>query len=101
MKRRHHPPEQVIRKLRVADRLMGEGTSLVKVSKHLAVTEITYYRWWNQHGGMKAHDAKRLKALEKEKAQPTRLVADQALDIDVLKEVNRGNSEPGSPPSST
>jgi len=70
---------------------LGEGTPLVEVCKHLEVTEQTYYRWRNQYGGMKADDAKRLKELEKENARLKRLVADQALDIDMLKEVNRGN----------
>ena len=91
MKRRHYTPEQIVRKLREADRLLGEGTALVEVCKHLEVTEATYYRWRNQYGGMKADDAKRLKELEKENARLKRLVADQALDIDMLKEVNRGN----------
>jgi putative transposase len=49
MKRRHHTPEQIGRKLREADRLMGEGSSMVKVCKHLEVTEQTYYRWRNQY----------------------------------------------------
>jgi transposase-like protein len=57
----------------------------------LEVTEQTYYRWRNQYGGMKADDAKRLKELEKENARLKRIVADQALDIDMLKELNRGN----------
>ena len=87
MKRRHHTPEQIVRKLRQADRLLGEGKALVEVCKHLEVTEQTYYRWRNQYGGMKADDAKRLKELEKENARLKRLVADQALDIDMLKEV--------------
>ena len=91
MKRRHHTLEQIVRKLREADRLIGEGTALVEVCKHLEVTEATYYRWRNQYGGMKAEDAKRLKELEKENARLKRLVADQALDIDMLKEVSRGN----------
>mgnify|MGYP003338810398 FL=1 len=91
MKRRHHTPEQIVRKLREADRMLGEGTSLVEVCKHLEVTEQTYYRWRNQYGGMKADDAKRLRELEKENARLKRIVADQALDIDMLKEVNRGN----------
>jgi putative transposase len=69
MKRRHHTPEQIVRKLREADRLLGEGTSLVEVCKHLEVTEATYYRWRNQYGGMKADDAKRFKDLEKENAR--------------------------------
>lgn len=91
MKRRHHSPEQIVRKLREADRLLGEGMRLVEVCKHLEVTEATYYRWRNQYGGMKADDAKRLKELEKENARLKRLVANQALDIDMLKEVNWGN----------
>ena len=62
-----------------------------EVCKHLEVTEQTYYRWRNQYGGMKADDAKRLKELERENQRLKRIVADQALDIDMLKEVNRGN----------
>jgi len=80
-----------MRKLREADRLLGEGTSLVEVCKHSAVSEQTYYRWRNQYGGMKADDAKRLRELERENARLKRIVADQALDIDMLKELNRGN----------
>ncbi len=91
MKRRHHTPEQIIRKLREADRLLGEGSSMVQVCKHLEVTEQTYYRWRNQYGGMKADDTKRLKELERENSRLKKIVADQALDIDMLKEVNRGN----------
>ena len=53
MKRRHHTPEQIVRKLREADRLLGEGSKMVEVCKHLEVTEQTYYRWRNQYGGMK------------------------------------------------
>ena len=91
MKRRHHGPEQVVRKLRESDRLLGEGVSLVVVCKHLEVTEQAYYRWRNQYGGMKADDVKRLRELEKENTRLKRIVADQALDIDMLKELNRGN----------
>ena len=91
MKRRHHTPEQILRKLREADRLLGEDVSLMEVCKHLEVTEQTYYRWRNQYGGMKADDAKRLKELDKENARFKRIAADQALDIDMLKELNRGN----------
>jgi putative transposase len=59
--------------------------------RHLEVTEATWYRWRNQYGGMKANDAKRLKELEKENQRLKRIVADQTLDIDMLKELNRGN----------
>ena len=71
--------------------MMGEGSTVVVVCKHLEVTEQTYYRWRNQYGGMKADDAKRLKELERENSRLKKIVADQALDIDMLKEVNRGN----------
>jgi hypothetical protein len=61
------------------------------VCRHLEITESTWHRWRNQYGGMKADDAKRLKELERENARLKRIVADQALDIDMLKELNRGN----------
>ena len=63
----------------------------MEVCKHLEVSEQTYYRWRNQYGGMKADDAKRLKELERENSRLKRIVADQVLDIDMLKELNRGN----------
>jgi hypothetical protein len=63
MSRRRHTPEQVVRKLREADRLLGEGNELPEVIKQLEVSEQTYYRWRNQFGGMKADDVKRLKEL--------------------------------------
>ena len=91
MKRRRHTPEQVIRKLREADRMLGEGKTIPEVARALEVSENTYHRWRNQFGGMKADDAKRLKELERENARLKRIVADQALDIDGLKEVARGN----------
>jgi len=64
MKRRRHTPEQIIRKLREADRLLAEGRTTVEVARQLEVSENTYHRWRNQFGGMKANDAKRLKELE-------------------------------------
>ena len=66
LRRRHHTPEQMIRRLREADRPLGEGTPLVEVCKHLKVTEQIHDGWRNHYGGMKAGDAKRLKELEKE-----------------------------------
>ena len=91
MKRRRHTPEQVIRKLREAERLLGEGKTIPEAAKALEISEQTFHRWRNQYGGMKADDAKRLKELERENARLKRIVADQALDIDGLKEVARGN----------
>jgi transposase len=91
MSRRRHTPEQVVRKLREADRLLGEGLELPEVTKLLEVSEQTYFRWRNQFGGMKAEDVKRLKELEGENARLKRIVADQALDIQGLKELSAGN----------
>ncbi len=91
MKRTRHTPEQVIRKLREADRMLAEGSSVAAVAKELGVSENTYHRWRNQYGGIKADDVKRLKELERENGRLKRIQADQALDIDGLKEVARGN----------
>jgi putative transposase len=91
VKQRRHSPEQVIRKLREADRMLGEGKSIAEVAKALEVAEPTYHRWRNQYGGMKADDAKRLKELERENAQLKRIVADQALQAQALKEIAKGN----------
>ena len=88
---RRHTPEQVIRKLREADKLLAEGADIATVARHLEVSEQTYHRWRNQYGGMKADDAKRLKELERENGQLKRIVADLTLDKAALKEVARGN----------
>jgi putative transposase len=69
MKRRRHTSEQIIRKLREAERLFGEGRTIPEAAKELGISENTYHRWRNQYGGMKAEDAKRLKELERENAR--------------------------------
>ena len=86
MKRNRHTPEQVIGKLREADAMLGAGQTIGQVVQHLGVSEQTYHRWRNQYGGMKASDAKRLKQLEQENTRLKRVVADQALDKQILKE---------------
>src|SRR3954447_21722415 len=91
VKRRRHTPEQVIRKLREADRLLGEGKSIEEACKALEVSTPTYHRWRSQYSGMKADDAKRPKELERENAQLKRIVADQALQAQALKELAKGN----------
>ena len=91
VKAKRHTPNQVIRKLREAERMLGEGKSTAEVAKALEVSENTFHRWRNQYGGMKADDAKRLKELEKENGQLKRLVADKELEILALKEISRGN----------
>jgi transposase-like protein len=89
--RRRHTPEQIIRKLREADRLLGEGQEVALVAKQLEVSEQTLHRWRLQYGGLKADDAKRLKELEKENSQLKRIVAEQLLENQALKEIARGN----------
>jgi putative transposase len=89
--RRRHTPEQIIRKLREADRLLGEGQEVAVVAKQLEVSEQTLHRWRAQYGGLKADDAKRLKELERENATLKRLLADAELEKAALKEIARGN----------
>jgi transposase-like protein len=91
MKRRRHTPEQIIRKLREAERMLGEGKTIPEAAKQLEISEQTYHRWRNQFGGMKADDAKRLKELERENATLKRIVADKELEVVALKEIARGN----------
>jgi transposase-like protein len=91
MKRRRHTPEQIIRKLREAERLLGEGKTIPEAAKELQISEQTYHRWRNQYGGMKADDAKRLKELERENRSLKAIVADQALENRALKEISKGN----------
>jgi putative transposase len=91
MQRRRHTPEQIIRKLREAERLIGQGKTIPEAAKELGISEQTYHRWRNQYGGMKADDAKRLKELERENATLKRIVADKELEVVALKEIARGN----------
>lgn len=89
-KRRRHTPEQIIRKLDEGHRQLAGGKELDEVCRHLEIAESTWHRWLAQYGGMKANDAKRLKELEAENARLKKLVANQALDIDMLREVAKG-----------
>jgi transposase-like protein len=91
MKRRRHTPDQVIRKLAEGEKRLAQGQDLEEVTRYLEITESTWHRWRNQYGGMKVDDAKRLKELERENTQLKKIVADLTLDIDMLKELNRGN----------
>lgn len=91
MKRRRHTPEQIIRKLREAERMLGEGRAIPEVAKQLGISEQTLHRWRNQYGGMKADDVKRLKELEKENRELKQIVADKELDIRGYQEIAKGN----------
>jgi len=90
MKGKRHSPEQIIVKLREADALLSTGATLGQVCQKLAVSEATFHRWRHQYGGMKVKDAKRLKELEIENARLKKMVADQALDMAILKEALEG-----------
>ncbi len=88
---KRHTPNEVIRKLREAERMLGEGKTIAEVAKALEVSEVTFHRWRNQYGGMKVDDAKRLKELEKENVLLKRLVAEKELEILAHQEISRGN----------
>lgn len=90
MKRRHHTPEQVIRKLAEGEKLLNAGNDVAEVCRQLEITESTWHRWRNQYGGMKANDARRLKELENENRRLKRIIADQALDNDMLRHIAEG-----------
>ncbi len=90
-KRRRHTPDQIIRKLAEGHKQLAAGKDLAEVCRHLEIAESTWHRWLAQYGGMKASDAKRLRELEAENARLKKLVANQALDIDMLREVAEGN----------
>lgn len=90
-RRRRHKPEQIVRKLRDADAMLSAGKDQAAVLQSLEVSEATYLRWRQQYGGMKAEEAKRLKELEDENKKLKEIVAEQALDIKMLKHVARGN----------
>jgi len=90
-RRKRHSPEQIIGKLRDADAMLNSGKDLAVVLQTLEISEPTYERWRAQYGGMKAEEAKRLKELADENRRLKQLVADQALDIQMLKHIASGN----------
>ena len=90
MKRKRHSAERIISKLREAEVLLEKGQAVPQVCRQLGVTAQTYYRWRKEYGGMRVDQAKRLKDLEKENTRLKRIVADQALDMAILKDVASG-----------
>jgi putative transposase len=97
MKRTRHTPEQIVSKLREADAMLAAGRPIAQVVQTLGVSEATFNRWRSQYGGMKAQEARRLKELEVENARLKRLVADQAIDLSILKEANDYLGKPRRP----
>jgi len=91
MAKRNYTVEQIIIKLREVELFCGQGKTVAEAVRQAEISEQTYYRWRKEYGGMNTTDAKRMKELEKENARLKKLVADQALDIAILKDVNSKN----------
>jgi putative transposase len=91
MKRKRHGAEEIVAKLREAEVGRAEGKPLTQICKQLGVSEQTFHRWRKQYGGVSRDEVRRLKKLEQENGRLKKIVADQALDIDMLKELAKGN----------
>ena len=91
MPRRHHKPEEIVAKLRQVDVLASQGQSIADALRAIGVTEVTYYRWRQEYGGLKSDQVRKLKDLEAENARLRRAVSDLTLDKMILKEAARGN----------
>jgi putative transposase len=91
MPRKRHKPEEIVAKLRQVDVLVSQGQSVADAIRSIGVTEVTYYRWRQEYGGLKTEQIRRLKELEAENARLRRAVADLTLDKLILKEAAAGN----------
>ena len=91
MPRKRHKPEEIVAKLRQVDVLVSQGQSVADAVRSIGVTEVTYYRWRQEFGGLKADQVRRLKALEAENGRLRRAVAELTLDKQILKEAASGN----------
>jgi len=91
MVKKGYTPEQIINKLREAEVMQSQGAMLSTVLKKIGISDVTYYRWRKEYGGMRIDQAKRLKDLEQENSRLKKLVADLSLDNAILKEASRGN----------
>jgi transposase-like protein len=91
MPRKRHTAEEIVAKLRQVDVLISQGKSVAEAIRTTGVTEVTYYRWRNEFGGLKGDQVKRLKELEAENARLRRAVSDLTLDKMILAEAARGN----------
>jgi putative transposase len=91
MGRQRYTAEQIIAKLHEAEVLQSQGKSISESVRQLGISDMTYYKWRKEYGGLRVDQAKRLKELEQENQRLRRVVADQTIDISILKEVSRGN----------
>ena len=90
-KKKNHKPEEIVAKLRQIEVEVSKGVTPPQACRSAGITDQTYYRWRKEYGGLNTDQAKRLKQLEQENGRLKRVVADQALDILILKEAARGN----------
>ena len=91
MSKKRFRPEEILTKLREADILISQGRSVAEAIKSLGVSDVTYYRWRQEYGGMSMSQAKRLKELEQENVRLRKAVSDLTLDKLILQEAARGN----------
>ena len=91
MPSKRHKPEEIVMKLRQVDVLSSQGKSMAEAIRSIGVTEVTYYRWRSEYGGLKGDQVKRLKELEAENARLRRAISDLTLDKMILAEAARGN----------
>ena len=91
MARKRHKPEEIVAKLRQVDVLTAQGTSVAEAVRAIGVTEVTYYRWRQEYGGLKSDQVRRMKELEKENQRLRQAVADLTLDKLIVREAARGN----------
>jgi transposase-like protein len=89
--RKRYKTEEIIRRLREAEVLTGQGMEIAEVCRRIGVTRNTYYRWRKEYGGLRIDQARRMKDLERENARLKKVVADLTLDVDILREAASGN----------
>lgn len=91
MSRKRYTGEEIINKLHEADVLQSQGKTITEVARQLEVSEMTYYKWRKEYGGLRVDQARRLKELEQENNRLRKVVADLTIDNSILKEAARGN----------
>jgi putative transposase len=91
MARKRHTAEEIVAKLRQVDVLMAQGKPVADAVRAIGVTEVTYYRWRNEYGGLKGDQVKRLKELETENSRLRKAISDLTLDKQILQEAAKGN----------
>ena len=91
MPKKRHTPEEIVAKLRQVDVLTSQGMSVADAIRQIGVTEVTYYRWRNEYGGLKTDQVRRIKELEKENLRLRKAVSDLTLDKLILQEASKGN----------